>query len=126
MRKVILQIDLTLDGFAADREGKNFWAGGDEPMTRDALDVLESTDTILLGRVAYQEFIQFWSGAELDADSTIGKIAAQINRVDKLIFSRTPGIIGSTRGSARPFSSMCCASAASATRSISPRLRRTC
>jgi dihydrofolate reductase len=89
MRKVILQIDVTIDGFAADRSGNVYWAGDDDAMTRDAHDLLATADTILLGRVAYEDFVQFWPTADTSGDTTFSKIAAQINQATKLVFSRS-------------------------------------
>ncbi len=53
MRKVILQIDTSLDGFIAGVNGDMEWIRPAPDMNRDASDLLSTADTILLGRVAY-------------------------------------------------------------------------
>lgn len=89
MRRVILQIDLSIDGFAAGPNAETDWVTADEEMNRDGLDLLTMTDTILLGRVAYQDFSGFWPFANFDPATTLGQIAQQLNRANKVIFSTT-------------------------------------
>lgn len=89
MRKVILQIDGTLDGFIADANGALDWVTSDEAMEAEASVLLESADTILLGRVAYQMFAAYWPFADTSATTILSKITSQINHVTKIVFSRT-------------------------------------
>jgi len=70
MRQVILQIDITLDGFVAGPNGETDWVIADEKMNQDANDLLRTVDTILLGRVAYQAFAAAWPFADTNALST--------------------------------------------------------
>jgi dihydrofolate reductase len=89
MRKVILQIDVTLDGFIAGTNGELDWVTSDEVMEQEASELLETADTILLGRVAYQMFAAYWPLADMTAPTTLGKITSQINHATKIVFSRT-------------------------------------
>ncbi len=89
MRKVFLQIDVTLDGFIADASGETDWVTSNETMNSEASELLDTVDTILLGRVAYQDFVSFWPFADMSAPTTISKITSQINHADKIIFSKT-------------------------------------
>jgi dihydrofolate reductase len=89
MRKVILQIDLTLDGFIAGSNGESDWVTADEEMNQDASDLLTTADSILLGRVAYQQFADYWPFADTNRSTTHSKIAHQINNATKIIFSKT-------------------------------------
>lgn len=89
MRRVVLQIDTSLDGFVADTNGKTDWVTSDDEMNLDGLALLKSSDTILLGRIAYQEFARFWPFADFDPTSTLGQIALQLNRANKVVFSNT-------------------------------------
>ena len=89
MRKVILQIDVSLDGFIAGANGETDWVTSEEVMNQDASTLLDTVDTILLGRVAYQDFSSFWPFADMTAPTTISKITSQINHADKIIFSKT-------------------------------------
>lgn len=89
MRKVILQIDMTVDGFIAGTDDKIDWVTADDEMNQEASDLLASADTIMLGRVAYQDFIQYWPYADTTGPSLASKITSQINHATKLVFSRT-------------------------------------
>lgn len=89
MRQVILQIDVTLDGFIAGPNGETDWVTSTEEMNREASDLLSTVDTILLGRVAYQQFVTFWPFADTSAPTTLSKITSQLNHADKIIFSKT-------------------------------------
>src|ERR1043166_691644 len=89
MRKVILQIDMTLDGFVGAPDGDTSWVTGDEEMNAEASDLLTTVDTIMLGRVAYQDFVTFWPFADTTAPTTISKITRQLNEATKIVFSKT-------------------------------------
>ena len=89
IRKVILQIDVSLDGFIAGANGETDWVTSDEEMNQEASALLDTADTILLGRVAYQDFVSFWPFADMNAPTTVGKITSQLNHAGKIIFSKT-------------------------------------
>ncbi|MEO8609228.1 MAG: dihydrofolate reductase family protein [Chloroflexota bacterium] len=89
MRKVILQIDVTLDGFSAASDGSLDWVTADEAMNREATDLLDTVDTILLGRVAYQAFVAYWPFADMNESTTAGRITRQLNEATKIVFSKT-------------------------------------
>jgi dihydrofolate reductase len=88
MRKVILEEWLSLDGFAADREGRLDFFPSTEAnkfSDRDQLAFLDSVDTILLGRRTYELFVDFWPTAK----SAQEIIADRLNALPKIVFSRT-------------------------------------
>jgi len=89
VRHVILQIDVSLDGFMADANGTINWVTSTDEMNQEASDLLSTADTILLGRVAYQDFVQYWPFANTNAPTLASKIASQINHATKIVFSRT-------------------------------------
>jgi dihydrofolate reductase len=89
VRKVILQIDVTLDGFVAGPNGETDWVTEDAEMNQDAYDLLTTADTILLGRVAYQMFVSYWPFVDLNGSNIESKIAHQLNQATKIVFSRT-------------------------------------
>jgi hypothetical protein len=64
MRKLKLQMQLTVDGFAAGPNGENDWvfiSGGDEAGFQKIIDLADSSDTLLLGRkLAEGGFIDHW------------------------------------------------------------------
>jgi len=88
MRKLILQEWLSLDGFTADKNGKLDFFTTDELnkySDDDVLKFLENIDTILLGRVTYELFVDFWPKATTDVEI----IADKLNATDKIVFSNT-------------------------------------
>src|SRR3954465_1828225 len=89
MRKLILQIDITLDGFVADKADDHRWATPDPEMNREASELLDTVDAILLGRVAFEQFASFWPTANFAPSTTEYRIARQLNEATKIVFSRT-------------------------------------
>src|SRR2546430_2717642 len=86
MRKVIASPFITLDGFIAGPQGELDWAAGGGEFDREMLPLLlKRVDTIVLGRVTYQELAAYWPFASTEDDSN----AELMNTVSKLVFSRT-------------------------------------
>ena len=83
-RKLFWQISTTLDGFMAGpgRELKETAEIADPDFDRYASDMLQSIDDIVLGRVTYELFAQYWPSAS-------GPDAERLNNLPKLVFSRT-------------------------------------
>jgi len=87
MRKLVLSINLSLDGFAdhtvavaADDELHEFFSG-----------LLDDTDIALFGRVTYQLMESYWPHVHQDPKATRGMLefADKFNAVSKIVFSRT-------------------------------------
>ena len=88
MRKLIVQEWLSLDGFAADKDGKlDFFPTRetDQFSDRDQLRFLDGVDTVLLGRKTYELFVGFWPTAKLDQEI----VADRLNTLPKVVFSNT-------------------------------------
>jgi dihydrofolate reductase len=88
MRKLILEEWVSLDGYAADKNGElNFFPSTEENKYSDSdqLAFLESIDTILLGRATYELFAGFWPTASTDKEI----IADRLNSLPKLVFSNS-------------------------------------
>ena len=85
MRKVIMWNLVTLDGFF---EGAKSWDLGfhdsvwGEELEEYSLEQSKSTDTLLFGRATYEGMASYWPSAK-------DKIADFMNRVPKVVFSRT-------------------------------------
>jgi len=84
MRKVILSMSVTLDGFAAGPNGEMDWVTdhNDDEILNFIDQQLDRKGTILLGGVTYRIWSQYWATAT-------GSIAEKLNRIPKLVFSRT-------------------------------------
>jgi dihydrofolate reductase len=93
MRKVILAMNITLDGFISGANGELDWVTMDEEIDNSLLpDLLSTVDTALIGRVLYQGFANYWPSAETKNPSlSKGEIefAHWINNAPKIVFSKT-------------------------------------
>ena len=85
MRKVILNMRMTLDGFACGPHGELDWMFR-IPTTPDQEQSLlafeREVDTTLLGRVAYLQQASYWPGQT-------GELADLVNGHAKVVFSKT-------------------------------------
>lgn len=67
MRKVILYISLSLDGYIADREGGVDWLGGTDPAYQGDYgygDFVQGVDTVVMGCRTYEQIITQLSPGE--------------------------------------------------------------
>jgi dihydrofolate reductase len=88
MRRLVLQEWLSLDGFAADRDGEASFIPSsdvDGVSDRDQLRFLDRVDTVLLGRKTYELFAAFWPTATTDQEM----VADRLNALPKVVFSNT-------------------------------------
>src|SRR5437763_16942463 len=61
MRKIIVALQTSVDGFIEGPEGELDWAmTEDEETWKDVFATLKSVDTCILGRVMYPEYEQYW------------------------------------------------------------------
>ncbi|MGB7395930.1 MAG: dihydrofolate reductase family protein [Pricia sp.] len=85
-RKVILQEFVTVDGYAADEEGKlDFIVKLTDEINKDQFKFIDTIDTILLGTNTYRMFVEFWPTATTDKDI----LADKLNSTPKVVFSKT-------------------------------------
>ncbi|MEO6150302.1 MAG: dihydrofolate reductase family protein [Mucilaginibacter sp.] len=94
MRKLILQVQMTIDGFVAGPNGELgwMWASGerDEPIFNSVIELADSCDTILLGRKMTREFIDYWENVvDNQPDSPEQPLAQLMVSMRKIVFSRT-------------------------------------
>jgi dihydrofolate reductase len=90
MRKLILEEWMSLDGHVTDKHGRLdfFTSLTPEQNTysdQDQLKFMETIDTILLGKVTYDLFVDFWPSATTDKEI----IADKLNETKKMVFSST-------------------------------------
>jgi dihydrofolate reductase len=85
MRKVILLVMITLDGFF-DGPGEGLekidWHHADEEWEDYSIEFLSEADTLLFGRKTYDGFAAFWPSQE-------GEVARLLNEIEKVVFSTT-------------------------------------
>lgn len=93
MRKLKLQINITIDGFIARPNGHGDWmwiAGRDEAGFNKVIELAESSDTILMGRKMTSQFIDYWEGvADNHPESPELPLAQLMVNLRKIVFSRT-------------------------------------
>jgi dihydrofolate reductase len=84
MRKVVLGMNLTLDGYAAGPDGELDWMfpNIDEQLNRSIIRSLSDIDTFVMGRNTYLGMAAHWP-------NSTDPIAAEMNAADKVVFSKT-------------------------------------
>ena len=83
MRKLTAGLFHSVDGVVSE---PNLWQfdSFDEDLGKGMTGMMERVDTVLLGRVSYQEWAGYWPNATADQD-----FAGFINAIEKHVASRT-------------------------------------
>ncbi|TXJ23155.1 MAG: dihydrofolate reductase [Chitinophagaceae bacterium] len=93
MRKLILSMNITLDGFIAGPHCELDWhfSYWNNEMSRYASEQLALTDTILLGRVTYNAMAKYWPSVAMDRSFPREDVAFadMMNTHAKIVFSGT-------------------------------------
>lgn len=93
MRKIIVSINITLDGFMAGPQGELDWHFPlwNEEMSEFAAEQLSMMDSILLGRVTYQAMAGYWPSEAIRQSSYRRGLdfAGMMNDHTKIVFSKT-------------------------------------
>src|SRR5690554_3897094 len=87
MRKVILSMVVSLDGYIEDSNASIDWHVWSEEMDRHMIGFFDQIDTIIFGRKTYELMADFWPTPLADTESTA--IAERMNNLPKIVFSRT-------------------------------------
>jgi dihydrofolate reductase len=84
MRKVILQLYVSLNGYISGPNGEQEWIfeAADDTCGQYADELLNSSDIILLGRILSKVFLDYWP-----TDTTV--FGQKINKLPKIIFSKS-------------------------------------
>ena len=91
MRKLKLQVQMSIDGFVStgpnDEQKWVTWAWAE---TRPyILGLLDSTDTILIGRKLAVDYIPYWQDVNTKPDDPMYEVAQRIVRAKKVVFTKT-------------------------------------
>jgi dihydrofolate reductase len=92
MRKVIVYVNLTFDGFLCDTDGGMDWMDTDPVMNSEFADAMRSrVDTMLVGRDTHLGFEQHFGASAADPASPAGLVDFSRWMVDtpKVVFSTT-------------------------------------
>ncbi|HEY7174153.1 MAG TPA: dihydrofolate reductase family protein, partial [Micromonosporaceae bacterium] len=83
MRKIVAGLFISLDGVVEAPQNWHFPYWTDE-MGAIVQGQIDASDTLLMGRGTYDEFVQFWPTAGSDVE-----LADHMNRVEKIVVSNT-------------------------------------
>lgn len=93
MRKVIVSMNVTLDGFMAAPDCGLDWhfKSWNEEMARATAEQLSRADTILLGGITYRGMAQYWNSNPVNLVRPRGDLdfATMLNNYPKVVFSKT-------------------------------------
>lgn len=91
MRKLKLQMQMTLDGFVAGPNGELDWMtlDIDDKLMEHIVSVTASSDTILLGRKMTDEFVKYWIDAVKNPKSRWYTFARMMVDFPKIVFTKT-------------------------------------
>lgn len=92
MRKVIVSMNLTLDGFMAGPDCELDWhfKSWSPDMAESLCEELSKADTILLGRITYKAMAKYWPSKAIDLSLAKEDIAfaEMMNNYSKVVFSK--------------------------------------
>ncbi|GHO63716.1 deaminase [Ktedonobacter sp. SOSP1-52] len=98
MRKLLLQMQMSLDGYVADKDGGMdwmVWSYGNDWTWNTTLrtyhtDLMASIDCILLSRkMAVQGFTAHWAALALRPDNPQSHFAENLTKAHKVVFTKT-------------------------------------
>jgi len=92
MRKLKLQMQITVDGFVAGPEGQLDWMAPhdtDDELNAFIVHLADTSDTILLGRKMTEGFVRYWESVLTRPESPEYIFARRMVDTPKVVFSRT-------------------------------------
>jgi len=91
MRKLKLQVQISVDGFVAGPNGELDWMTWDmdEKIGQRINEITDSCDTILLGRKMADGFVTHWTEALEQPDTPEGEFAKRMVGYRKYVFTKT-------------------------------------
>ena len=97
MRKLKLQVQMTIDGFVAGPNGEMdwMWIGElDNAIYKDVIELADSCDLILLGRNMTTDFIKHWENVlDNHPESIEHPLAQRMVNIQKIVFSNSQSSI---------------------------------
>jgi dihydrofolate reductase len=89
MRKIKLQMQMTINGYVAGTNGKNDWMtwNPDAEFTAFLISLLDTSDTLLLGRKTAESIIPFWE--QTATENPAHPFAKKIAALSKVVFTQT-------------------------------------
>ena len=89
MRKVKLQMQMTLNGYVGGLNGKNDWMTWtpDDEFIEFLNSLLDTSDTLLLGRKTAETIIKYWE--DTSVENPTHSFAKKIAAISKIVFTKT-------------------------------------
>ena len=87
MRKLLVFNLMTLDGYFEGPNRDISWHNVDAEFNEYAIDMLNSVDTLIFGRVTYELMAGYWPTPDAIKNDPI--VAGKMNALPKIVFSRT-------------------------------------
>lgn len=91
MRKLKLQMQISLDGFVSTGENDEqkwvTWAW--DEIKQYVLDLMDTSDTILIGRKLAIDYIPYWQETNTKPDDPMIEVAKRIVSAKKIVFTKT-------------------------------------
>ena len=89
LRKLKLQVQISVDGCIAGPNGEMDWLSRDDNYNEYVNKLTESVDTILPGRKMVDGFISYWSNVMSKPDDPWNAIAKKMIEIPKVVFTKT-------------------------------------
>lgn len=91
MRKLKLQVQISVDGFVAGPNGEMDWMtlSTDDKLRAYINALTESSDTILLGRKMTDGFVNYWTSVSKDPENPLHSFAQKMVNIPKVVFTKT-------------------------------------
>jgi dihydrofolate reductase len=91
LRKLKLHVQMSIDGCIAGPNGEMDWMVGllDDKLIKYENELMESIDTILLGRKMTDVFISYWSDVINKPDDRWYAFAKKMIEIPKIVFTKT-------------------------------------
>ncbi|MFL9483422.1 dihydrofolate reductase family protein [Chitinophagaceae bacterium LWZ2-11] len=83
MRKLMMRMSISMDGFVCDANGKNDWVfkTGDEESLAYSVELGSTPGLIIMGRKSFENMAPYWPTA-------VGPFAAPMNEIPKAVFTQ--------------------------------------
>ncbi len=93
MRKLKLQVQMTVDGYIAGPNGEmDFTAlDWDDELNQYVKEITDPVDCIVLGRKLAQGFIPYWAAVAADPDNPEAAAGRKFTDTHKVVFTKTLG-----------------------------------
>src|SRR5256885_6795810 len=88
MKRIILQMMISVDGMISGPQGELDWIANDEPLNQDHLARLEQADAVILG-AGGDSMSSFLTAAEpgQNVEASTTDLRPSINKIPKIVYS---------------------------------------